>query len=332
MSDDDSTLIDETVADETVSAETVSSAEAAENMAKVHAAFTKAGAIAASIKKDAMRLVNPGESALDIAETVEKMTRDADAAPGFPCNISINDVAAHYTPETKDELLIGEKDLVKVDFGVSIGGCVADTAFSVDLSGEQGKLMEASIAALEEAVSLIKPGVTTGTIGAAIEKQIRSRGFKPIENLNSHMIEPFRLHAGVDIPCIANGATYEIQEGEVFAIEPFATPGAGHVVDQPQVEIFSVVGEGRLRMRSSRELLGKLVSRYFTLPFAERWLVSDFKSKLVLSATLKELLNSGCLYPYPVLREANRGLVAQFENTIIVEHDGAKVISGVIQP
>lgn len=311
---------------------TLSPDDSAENMAKIHDAFKKAGKIAASIKKDAFGLVNPGESALDIAETVEKMTRDADAAPGFPCNISINDVAAHYTPETKDELLIGEKDLVKVDFGVSIGGCVADTAFSVDLSGENGPLMDASIAALEDAVATIKPGITTGAVGAVIEKQIRARGFKPIENLSSHMIEPFRLHAGVDVPSFANGATYEMQEGEVYAIEPFATTGAGRVADQPQVEIFSVVGEGRLRMRSSRELLGKLVSRYFTLPFAERWLVNDFKSKLVLSATLKELLNSGCLYPYPVLREVNRGMVAQFENTLIIEHDGAKVISGVIKP
>jgi len=332
MADDSNEIHEHVHGDEPHSHEAEPVAEQAELRAKALEYFKQAGQIAASIKKDAAGLVNPGESAFDIAETVEKMTRDGGAVPGFPCNVSINDIAAHYTPETKDSLLIGEKDVVKVDFGVSIQGCIADTAFTIDLSGEHGSLLEASAAALEDAVSSIRPGKTNGFIGGVIEKQIRSRGFKPIENLNSHMIEPFRLHAGIDVPSIATSDSYEFAEGDVFAIEPFATTGAGHVVDQPQVEIFSVVGEGRLRMRSSRELLNKLVTRYFTLPFAERWLVNDFNSRLTLSAALKELLNAGCLYPYPVLREAGHGMVAQFENTIIIEHDGAKVISGVAKP
>lgn len=318
--------------DDNLQSQDLKPADEDESLAKMHQSFREAGKIAASIKKDAAGLINPGESALDVAETVEKMIRDAGAVPGFPCNISINDIAAHYTPEINDKLLIGEKDLVKVDFGVAVNGCVADTAFSIDLSGEYGALLEASHKALEDAISSIKPGVTAGFIGSVIEKQIRSRGFKPIENLSSHMIAPFRLHAGIDIPSYDNGDSYKIREGDVFAIEPFATTKEGHVVDQPQVEIFSVAGEGRLRMKASRELFGKLISRYLTLPFAERWLVNDFNSRLTLSAALKELLNAGCLYPYPVLREAGRGMVAQFENTIIVTHDGCEVISGSIDP
>lgn len=303
-----------------------------EARAKMLESFTKAGQIAASIKKDAKHLVNPGESVLDIAETIEKMIIDGGAMPGFPCNVSINDIAAHYTPEVGDTTLIGEKDVVKIDFGAAVAGCVCDTAFTVDLSGEHDKLLEASRSALEAAVAAVKPGATNGQLGSLIEKEIRARGFKPIENLSGHMIMPYTLHAGVNIPNIGNGETYAFEEGDVFAIEPFATSGAGHVADQPQVEIFAVAGEGRLRMRTSRELLVKLVGRFFTLPFAERWLVGEFKSKLVLSASLKELLTTGCLHPYPVLREAGRGLVSQYEHTVIVEHDGARVISGATEP
>ncbi|MDE1798532.1 MAG: type II methionyl aminopeptidase [Candidatus Micrarchaeota archaeon] len=303
-----------------------------EHRAHVLADFQRAGAIAAAIKKDAKSLVMPGESVYDIAETIEKMITDAGAQWGFPCNISINDIAAHYTPETGDKSQVGEKDLVKIDFGVGINGCVADTAFSVDLSGEQDKLMEAARAAVEAGIAGIKPGATNGSIGSLIEHEIKSRGFKPIENLTGHMIEPFNLHAGVSIPNISSKESYEFQEGDVFAVEPFATNGAGHVADQPQVEIFSVVGEGRIRMRASRELLLKLVQKYFTLPFAERWVAKEAKSKLLFSASLKELLQSGCLHPYPVLREAGRGLVSQFEHTVIVEHDGAKIITGATDP
>jgi methionyl aminopeptidase len=303
-----------------------------EMWAKALENFKKAGAIAAKIKKDAKSLVMPGESVLDIAETIEKMIIDNGANPGFPCNVSINDIAAHYTPEIEDKLLIGEKDVVKLDYGTSVEGCVGDTALTIDLSGEQGKLCEASKAALQAAIAAVKPGVKVGEVGKAIENEIRSRGFKPIENLSGHMLEPFNLHAGVNVPNIGTNDPYEFEEGDVFAIEPFATSGAGHVVDQPQVEIFSVVADGKLRMRSSRELLGKLVSRHFTLPFAERWLVNDFKSKLMLSAALKELLNAGCLHPYPVLREAKHGLVSQYEHTVLVEHDGAAVLTGETDP
>lgn len=298
-----------------------------ERFAAMLEAFRKAGKIAGKVAHDSKMLINPGESLTDVAESVEKMIFEAGALPGFPCNISINDTAAHYTPEIGAEGLIGEKDVVKIDLGVSVDGCVGDLAYTIDLSGEQGKLLEASQAALDAAIAAMKPGVRTGDVGAVIEHEIKSRGFKPIENLTGHKIEPFSLHAGASIPNIKTDESYVLEEGDVFAIEPFATNGIGRVTDSSQVEIFSVQADGKLRMRSSRELLNKLVQRFFTLPFAERWLVGEFNSRLMLSAALKELLNAGCLHPYPVLKEAGKGTVSQFEHTVIIEHDGAKVIT-----
>jgi len=299
-----------------------------ESHAKALENFIAAGKIANSVRKDVVSLVNPGESALDIAESIEKSIIDAGAKSGFPVNISINDIAAHYTPGPDDPLLIGEKDIVKVDFGAAIDGCIADNAVTIDLSGEHEKILQASREALEEAVAAIKPGVGNGELGKIIETKIKSYGFKPIENLTGHKLEPYNLHAGIDVPNISTDSDYKFEEGDVFAIEPFATTGAGRVADQPQIEIFSVVSDGKLRMRSSRELLLKLVNEYMTLPFARRWLLKDVKSKLVFSASLRELLNCGCLYPYPVLREVNKGFVSQFEHTVIIEHDGARVIDG----
>lgn len=302
-----------------------------ENLAKAIENFKKAGKIAQTVRKDIYSLVSPGASALDIAETVEKSITDAGAKSGFPVNISLNDIAAHYTPSANDELLIGEKDVVKVDFGASIDGCIADNAITLDMSDEQGKLLQAAKEALDEAVAAIKPGVGNGEIGKIVEDKIKSHGFKPIENLTGHKLEPYNLHAGVDVPNISMNSDYHFEEGDVFAIEPFASMGSGQVSDQPHVEIYSVVSDGKLRMRSSRELLLKLVNEYLTLPFAKRWMMREAKSKLLFSASIKELLNAGCIYPYPVLRDSAKGLVSQFEHTIIVEHDGAHVIDGEIK-
>lgn len=289
--------------------------------------FQEAGKIAGSILREVPKLVLPGESFLDIAESLEKMIIDAGGRPAFPANISINDIAAHFTPELENKTLVGETDVVKIDIGVHIEGCIGDTAITVDLSNEQGKLVESSEEALSAAISMMRPGVKAGLIGTAIEHEITSRGFKPIENLTGHKIEPYLLHAGVEIPNIASSASYELQEGDIFAIEPFSSAGSGRVADTSQVEIFALQSTPKLRMKYSRELLTHIVHNYFSLPFAERWLSGVFKSRLTLTSSLRELLNSGALHPYPVLRDTGRGLVAQREHTVIIEHDSAKVLT-----
>ncbi len=300
-----------------------------EDIAQMYANFEKAGKIAASVLKEAPKLVLPGESYFDIAESLEKMIVDAGGKPGFPAGISINEIAAHFTPEADNAILIGETDLVKIDIGAQIDGCIGDTAVTVDLSGEHGKLCEASSAALDAALAFIKPGVYVGDIGAAVEKEIVSRGYRPIENLTGHKIEPYILHAGVDVPNVGGHQGYMVQEGDIFAIEPFASTGSGHVADTSQVEIFALQSTPKLRMKYSRELMEYIIGNYFSLPFAERWLRGVFQSRLTLSTALRELLNSGALHPYPVLRDTGKGMVSQFEHTVIVEHDSAKAITRI---
>jgi len=298
-----------------------------ELLARMHENFAKAGRIAGEVAREVPKLVLPGESYLDIAESLEKMIVDGGARPGFPVNISVNEIAAHFTPEAQSEVLIGERDVVKIDLGTQIDGCIGDTAFTVDLSCEQGKLLESSQSALDAAIAAMKPGVSVGEIGGIIEREITSRGYKPIENLTGHKIEPYLLHAGVEIPNIKSNATYELQEGDIFAIEPFASTGSGRVADTSQVEIFALQATPKLRMKYSRELLAHIAGNYLSLPFAERWLSGVFNSRLTLTTALRELLNSGALHPYPVLRDTGKGLVAQFEHTVLIEHDSAKVMT-----
>lgn len=300
---------------------------APEEIAQMRKNFEAAGKAAASVLKEVPKLVLPGESALDIAETLEKMIGDAGAKPAFPANISINDIAAHFTPEIDNKLIVGETDLVKIDIGTHMEGCIGDMAVTVDLSGEQGKLCEASETALAAAISAMKPGVKVGALGAEIEREITARGFRPIENLTGHKIEPYLLHAGVEIPNIASSGTYELQEGDIFAVEPFASAGSGRVADTSQVEIFALQATPKLRGKYTRELLAHIIKNYFSLPFAERWLAQVFNSKLTLSTSLRELLSSGALHPYPVLRDTGRGQVSQKEHTVIIEHDSARILT-----
>ncbi len=83
-------------------------------------------------------------------------------------------------------------------------------------------------------------GSSIGDIGKMIEKTIKMKGYKPIRNLGGHLIRRYELHAGVFIPNIHERNTSFLQEGNTYAIEPFATDGAGFVVEGKQVTIYSV--------------------------------------------------------------------------------------------
>jgi methionyl aminopeptidase len=283
-------------------------------------AFREAGRVGARIREDSKRLIMVGESLLDIAETIEQMIYEEGAKPAFPVNISINDIAAHYTPEFGSETSLDETDLVKVDLGIEIEGALSDTAYTIDLGGENGKLVEASEDALMKAIGAIRPGVGVSELGALIEDTIKGHGFKPISNLAGHMIKSNELHAGVEIPNIRNNDPYKLKEGEIFAI-------AGHVEDLDQVEIFSIYAPAGVRMRQSRKIVEFVVKNFGMLPFAERWVRKEFKSRLLVSAALKELLQNHFIRGYPVLREVSRGLVSQAEHTILVTSDGAEVLT-----
>jgi len=291
--------------------------------------FKKAGKIAYDIIKESKSMIIPGQSLLDIAESIEKLIVDKSGSPAFPCTVSVNNIAAHDAPEYKDDRLLGEKDIVKVDFGVHINGCVSDNAYTIDLSGENGKLVEASEKALENAISSIKPGKKTGEIGKAIEDTITKYGFKPIENLSGHMILPYILHAGPTIPNIASQGGYTIQEGDVFAIEPFVTErdGAGKVKDDHAfMEIFSLEDVKNVRSPKARQIITNIFQERFTLPFCRRWLYNRFGFSITVGAALREMMAKEIIAGYPRLLEVNKGIISQTERTVIVEKDGAVVL------
>lgn len=288
-------------------------------------ALIRAGEIARKVKEEVKDIVKPGARLYDIAEFVERRIVELGGKPAFPCNLSLNEIAAHYTPYKGDETVLKEGDYLKLDLGVHIDGYIADTAITFRVGMEEDELMEAAREALENAIATVRAGVMVRDISRAIEETIRGKGFKPIVNLSGHKIERYKLHAGVSIPNVYRQAdTYELKEGDVFAIEPFATTGAGQVIEVPPALIFMYVRDRPVRMLQARRLLMHIKREYKTLPFAYRWL-QGFLPEGQLKLALTQLDKVGAIYSYPILREVRGGMVAQFEHTVIVEKDGAYI-------
>lgn len=278
----------------------------------------QAGKIAKQTVEYAKTIAKKDASLFEIAEKIEKKIIELGGKPAFPTNLSINEIAAHYTPSYDDKTLA--YGLLKIDLGVHVDGWIADTAFSVDLenSEENRKLIEASEKALENTIKIFKKGATLGNIGKEIQKTIESYKTNPIVNLSGHSMMKYDLHAGITIPNIDNKSDEEIEEG-LFAIEPFATFGNGKIYDGKKSEIYIIVQRRAIRNPIAREILDFIENEYKTLPFCSRWIVKKFGTKSLLA--LRQLEQEGIIHRYEQLVEISHKPVAQAEHTILIEKD-----------
>jgi len=282
--------------------------------------YRKAGRILAEVLHEAGPKVAVGVPLLDVADFVETSIRSKGAEPAFPCNISLDRNAAHYTPGPGDKSAFGEC-MVKLDVGVHVDGYVADAAITVDLSGHPD-LTEASQAAMEAALELVGPGVSTAKIGAAIEEAITGYGYKPVSNLTGHGLSRYEAH---DEPTVPNRAVQKgviLKEGDVIAIEPFATNGSGRISEAPINEIYGFSASRPVRLPQARMLMKEIMERYKTLPFARRWLKGERAEY-----ALMQLLKSGAVHRYPVLWEVEGALVSQAEHTVVILEEECEVIT-----
>jgi len=281
--------------------------------------YREAGRIAREALKLGAGMVKEGVSYKEIAERIENFISSG-AKPAFPVNISVNETAAHYTPSLNDPLTFKKGDVVKIDVGAHVDGYIGDTAMTVEVNQDKRKeMIRAAEEALEDAINIIKDGITISEIGNAVEKKIRSFGFVPIKNLQGHSLERYKLHAGISIPSIANNNKKKLRSGDVIAVEPFVTDGGGRVVDATYGNIY----------RLSKKI-GKIANEIYThfnnLPFAGRWLVKIVREDEV-NKTISFLLRRRIISPYKSLVEVNNGVVTQAEHTVLVKKNGCEVLT-----
>jgi methionyl aminopeptidase len=280
--------------------------------------YRDAGEIAAKILRRGAKEIREGVSYLEVVESIEVQVSEEGAALAFPLNLSLNEDAAHDTASPGDVRVFSRGDVAKLDLGVQIDGYIADTATTIDL-GNNSLLLEASEKALDAAIKAVRPGTTAGELGAAVQKEIESRGYRPIANLTGHGLDRYILHRSPTIPNIGVNGGVILEEGMVFAIEPFATTGSGHVGERNRKEIYSQISQKPVRTPIARNILNSVKERQ-GLPFARRWL-SEIKTDIALAA----LVRSQVLHVYPVLSDISGSLVSQHEHTVIVTAEGCIV-------
>ena len=298
--------------------------------------YIKSGKLASRIRDEASKMIKEGTLVIDLVEYVESEILKSGAQIAFPCNVSLNEVAAHYTSPAGDKTMIHAGDMVKLDLGAMIDGYISDTAITVIADGNidenytqdeinlHEEIVEASAAGLEAAIATARAGIEVSKIGAAVHEAISEYKLNPIFNLTGHSLEQNNLHAGISIPNYDNHDSYILEEGQAVAIEPFATNGEGIVNDAPGHYIFSYMANKPFRMKSTQRVLKYIQQNHRFVPFSGRWITDEFGDRKGAIA-LKQLSDAMAIYPYAPLKEKQNCFVSQKEHTIIVEKEGCTV-------
>jgi len=285
--------------------------------------YIKAGKAVQKAKDVAEEVAEEGTSFQKIAREVEKKVREEGCKPAFPVNLSRNNEAAHYTPGPSNERVLKADDVLKIDIGAHSNGYIADTAITVNPSGEHEEMIEAARKVLNKAIDYVEPGVTVGEFGTYVEKQVPD-GYNVVQNLTGHYIGQYKQHAGVSIPNKHNQNTHKFKKGDSVAIEPFLTTGSGMVRNGKDGNIYKIENDRNVRGRNERQLM-KQIKQFNGLPFTTRWFDSyGGREKMAM----KKLVQNDIVHSYPILRDKEGSTVVQAEQTVLVGiDDGENLIT-----
>ena len=286
------------------------------------------------IRKYAQRFIKPGMKMIDICIELEKMLKfitnfhGLDCGQSFPTGCSLNEVAAHYTPNPGDDTVLQADDVCKLDFGTHINGYVIDCAFTIAFNPIYDNLLMASKEGTNTGVKLAGIDARLGEIGEGIQEVIESyeveikgktHKIKAIKNLCGHTVDQYKVHAGKSVPIVKRDDNTKMEEGEMYAIETFASTGKGSVFDNGDCSHYMMeeyaTGDG-LKNEKAKALYNHIKNNYSTLAWCRRWLdEGGFKNHF---SALKNLIDREIVTPYPPLCDVEGSYVSQFEHTFIL--------------
>ncbi|MFW9780854.1 MAG: type II methionyl aminopeptidase [Candidatus Heimdallarchaeota archaeon] len=292
--------------------------------------YIKAGKAVIAAKKLAQKIVKPGLLFLDLATKCEDEILNQGCKLAFPINISLNEIAAHYSPTIDDEKIIPAKGLLKIDLGAHYEGYIADSAFTININNDKvlKNYIDAAVESLEAAIAKFKPGTKLYELGEVIADKIINHGLRPIVNLGGHELKRYNLHAGPFIPNFRDTSHNQILKiGDSYACEPFATSGVGKVMNGNESYIYRFVRKAKKDMSyKDLDIMKKIENITQRLPFSPRLLEKNGIEKQEINNIINKFLRKKILDNYPILIERSGEPVAQQEHTIIIDMDGNPIV------
>jgi len=200
------------------------------------AVMRQAGRIVATILETLSEQVKPGMKTRELDVIAARELERLGAKPsfkgyhGFPANlcVSVNDEIVHGIPGEK---VLGEGDIVSLDFGAIFEGFQGDAAVTVgvgEVSPQTGQLMEATEGALKAGIAAAYAGARLGDVSVAIQNYAESRGYSVVREYTGHGIGR-EMHEEPQIPNFGSpGVGPVLRKGMTLALEPMVNIGDWH--------------------------------------------------------------------------------------------------------
>ena len=197
----------------------------------------RAGQLTAQALDLMVEAVRPGVTTQALDEIIFEFANSNNAIPatlhyrGYmkSCCTSINHVVCHGIPNEKP---LKEGDIVNIDVTLIVDGWHGDSSrmYAVgQVSRRAERLLAITHEALIRGIDAIRPGATTGDIGATIQAYAESERTSVVRDFCGHGLgrlfhdTPNILHYGT------HGEGIELRPGMLFTVEPMINLGRPHV-------------------------------------------------------------------------------------------------------
>lgn len=287
--------------------------------------------------------IRPKMPMIEICEVLEDTVRRLISENGlcagiaFPTGCSLNNVAAHWTPNSGDKTVLEYDDVMKLDFGTHVNGHIIDSAFTFTFDPMFDPLLEAVKEATNTGVREAGIDVRLCDIGAAVQEVMESHEIelqgktyqvRSVRNICGHSMAPYCVHAAKSVPMVKGGEQTRMEEGEFFAIETFGTTGRGYVHEDLECSHYKKnmdQGYTPLRLPRAKRLLSTINNHFGTLAFCPRYLDRLGETKYLMA--LKNLCDCGIVDACPPLCDVKGSYVAQFEHSIYLHPTRKEVLT-----
>ena len=193
--------------------------------------IARAGELVAGTIAHVGERIEPGVTTLELDQIADEFIRAHGGIPtsqgykGYPraiC-ISVDDVVVHGIP---DEKVVEEGSLVTIDVGVTLGGAIADSAYTFGIGqvdAESQRLLDVCQDALAAGIAEARLGNRVGDISHAVQIVVERAGFSVVKSLVGHGVGR-HYHEDPHVPNFGEpGRGPRLSEGMTIAIEPMIT-------------------------------------------------------------------------------------------------------------
>jgi len=328
------------------------------NSSEIFDNYRKAALVHRMVRQQSFTGLRGGMGIAELVDSIEQQINrlfpNKNGGLAFPVGVNINNCVAHDSKQPNDNRLLYSGDVVKLDIGVHVDGYVVDSANTVivddiDHSSPYNELIDASRDATMSCImssgvdqSLLELSELVAEIIGSYEIELGRNiiPIVPVQGIGGHLIERYSVHGGdkqkfiLSVPDLSVQGDHRMEEGEVYAIETYASTGSGIPTQNASIDrtthwMANHNNRNKQKNRNSvrryhlTELYRNCVDRK-GLPFSNTW---NVESNRIKYNDYQLGLDSGELIAYPPLYDMANSRVAQVEHTIGIGENGVEIFS-----